>query len=460
MLTQLKVDSPLSVLGISKHFVAIYGANHGQEGASLLLYNTQYKVIKTKQFFKVYFNFSQLWSIDEHILLAMGQNLSVVKYRVLKEVLSELVGTQVGHDYQNVIEDIHINEEAILEDCLQYSTELQQSNNKNDPKIPKTNIEEADGNYIAFLNTKKFDKELNELRHLNLHVDVLQVDQPLDDVQISLMSNYNDNGFISPEIQIIARQLENSGASEHEITEKLLTVLMKANLLQDIAVCLRRYNNISEKILSKTLNYLLKQINSVEDLPEDKQLTNGSSKEEHMDVDVNLKIEAKTEEIPNLDLLAEKYTEQTAPTEVIDILNILLTCSFDPQVITKHIRKDVEYEKILIILKHLYNLLISPKFSLLEERPSLNPSSTDYELQLLRWFGVFLDSHFQKLALSKDVQLMELLFKWHQLFESYKREIVNLETVGALLYNILAKKETIKQQNTSKWYSIEEIKLF
>lgn len=460
MLTQLKVDTPLSVLGISKHFVAIYGANHGQEGASLLLYNTQYKVIKTKQFFKVYFNFSQLWSIDEHILLAMGQNLSVVKYRVLKEVLSELVGTQVGHDYQNVIEDIHINEEAMLEECLQYSTEITPTK-KNEWKPSKGNIEEADGNYVAFLNTTKFDKELNQLKQLNLHVDVVQVDQPLDDIQISLMSNYNDNGFISPEIQIIARQLENSGASEHEITEKLLTVLMKTNLLQDIGVCLRRYNNISEKILSKTLGYLLNQITTVEDVQEEnKQLTNGSSKEEHMEVDINLNVDSKAGDFPDLDLLAEKYPENTSPSEVIDILNILLACSFDPEIITKYIRKDVEYEKILLILKHLYNLLISPQLSLLEERPSLDPCSTDYELQLLRWFGVFIDSHFQKLALSKDVQLMDLLFKWHELFQSYKQEIVTLETVAALLYNILSKKDTTRQHNTSKWYSIEEVTLF
>ncbi|KAM7357663.1 nucleolar protein 11 [Cochliomyia hominivorax] len=461
MLTQLKVDSPLSVLGISKHFVAIYGANNGQEGASLLLYNTQYKVIKTKQFFKVYFNFSQLWAIDEHILLAMGQNLSVVKYRVLKEVLSELVGTQVGHDYQNVIEDVHINEETILEDCLQYSTEI--SAKRAEDKLQKLKIEEADGKYVAYLNTTKFVKELNLLKQLNLHVDVVQVDQPLEDIQISLMSNYNDNGFSSPEIQVIARHLENSGASEHEITEKLLTVLMKANLLQDIGVCLRRYNNISEKILSKTLSYLLNNLKTIENVSlkeEAEELTNACDNKEHMEVDFNIENDPKAAPFPNLDLLAEDHKECSTPKEPIDVLNILLFCSFDPEVIALYIRKDVEYEKILLILKHLYQMLLVPQLSLVEERPSLEPCSTDYELQILRWFGVFLNSHFQKLALSKDVELMDILYKWHELFQSYKMEIDRLETVAALLYNIVEKRKAIKPNNSSKWYSIEEVQLF
>lgn len=457
MLTQLKVDTPLSVLGISKHFVAIYGANHGQEGASLLLYNTQYKVIKTKQFFKVYFNYSQLWSISDHILLAMGQNLSVVKYRVLKEVLSELVGTQIGHDYQTAVEDDHINEEDFLEGCLQYSNE--NSFHTNNKRYEKYNLEEANGFTVAYENTNNFDKELNSLKQINLHVDVVQVDQPLDDVQISLMSNYNDSGFVCPEIQLIARQLEKSGASEHEITEKLLTVLMKANLLQDIGICLRRYNNISEKILSRTLSFVLHKIKSTDikvDHEEVLEISN-NTRGDHKEIDINLPSNAKT--IDNVDLLAEKYPQNCSPTEAIDILNILLACSFDTDTIAVHIRQDVEYKHILLLLQHLYNMLTTSQPWFIEERPSLSPSSVDYEIQILRWFGVFINAHFQTLALAKDVELMELLYKWNELFQNYKREISELQQVAALLYNIVERKNSVKDKS-SKWYSIEEVYLF
>ncbi|XP_075161376.1 nucleolar protein 11 [Haematobia irritans] len=436
LLTQLKVDSPLSVMGVSKHFVAIYGANHGQEGASLLLYNTQYKVVKTKQFFKVYFNFSKLWSVRDHIILAMGQNLSVVKYRVLKEVLSELVGTQICNDYQTPIEIEHINEEDLMEECLQYTTEIQTHYNENksqkdNEKLPK--FEEADGLTIPYVDPKDFDRELIALKQMNLHVDVLQ-DDTTDSVQISLMSNVNDKGFTCPEIRLIAQQLEHTGASEHEISEKLLTVLMKADIIQDIGVCLRRYTNISEKILSKTLNFILKKY--------------AEENKNQMDVESSSDVEQEEEDAK----LSRK------PSEVRDILNVLLACSFDAENLELYIRQDVEYNEVVLLLHHLFIMLNSDEE--FEERPSLWENSTEFEMQILRWFGVLLNSHFQKLALSKDMTLIELLFKWHALFQSYKREIVELQNVAALLYNVMEKKTCLKDKSSSKWYSIEEVYLF
>ncbi|XP_061386932.1 uncharacterized protein LOC133321874 [Musca vetustissima] len=456
LLTQLKVDCPLSVMGISKHFVAIYGANHGQEGGSLLLYNTQFKVIKTKQFFKVYFNYSQLWSVSDHIILAMGQNLSVVKYQVLKEVLSELLGTQVSNDYQTAIEIDHINEEDVMEECLQYSKDVQ-SHNEKEKEEKDLKIVEADGLTVPFMGPQEFDKELNALRQLHLHVDVIP-DNRLDVPHINLMSNHNDEGFSCQELQLIAQQLERVGASEHEITEKLLTVLMKANLVQDIGVCLRRYTNISEKILSKTLNYILKKYTK-----EKSSKTNGTLEEPMEEDNENATEEENAEEEEfHLGILAKKQTKSTPhnPSDLENILNTLLACSFDPETIAKCIRQDMEYKEVVLLLEHLYDMLTSEQQQYLEDRPTLYETSTDYELQLLRWFGVFLNSHFQKLALSKEVALIELLFKWHELFDSYKQEIVELQNVAALLYNIVERKTNLKEKSSSKWYSIEEVYLF
>ncbi|XP_073843699.1 nucleolar protein 11 [Musca autumnalis] len=455
LLTQLKVDSPLSVMGISKHFVAIYGANHGQEGASLLLYNTQFKVIKTKQFFKVYFNYSKLWSVSDHIILAMGQNLSVVKYQVLKEVLSELVGTQVSNDYQTTIEIDHINEEDVMEECLQYSSEIQIPDvDQKDKEEKPLQIQEADGLTIPYMGSQDFDKELNALRQLHLHVDVIN-DQQLDAVHINLMSNFSDEGFSCSEIQLIAQQLERVGASEHEITEKLLTVLMKANLLPDIGVCLRRYTNISEKILSKTLNFILKKYKAEKE--------SQSKKSNNKDNKVNGQEPMEAEDNDNLDdtldILAKKPHQKANCSDIETILNTLLACSFDSETIAKCIRQDMEYNEVVVLLEHLYNMLTSED-KYLEERPTLYETSTEFELQVLRWFGVFLNSHFQKLALSKEVALIELLFKWHELFQSYKQEIVDLQQLAALLYNIVERKTHVKEKGSSKWYSIEEVYLF
>lgn len=55
MLAAINVDHPLCILGVSRDCIAIYGANTSQEGGALLLYNTQFKVIESKQSFKVFF---------------------------------------------------------------------------------------------------------------------------------------------------------------------------------------------------------------------------------------------------------------------------------------------------------------------------------------------------------------------------------------------------------------------
>ncbi|KAL9907248.1 nucleolar protein 11 [Glossina fuscipes fuscipes] len=476
MLSHLKVDSSLSLLGLSGHSVAIYGANYGQkkesEGASLLIYNLQYKVIKVKQFFKVYFDFSKLWSIDNHILLALGQNLSVVQYRVSKELLSELVGTQVCNDYQTSVEGDQINEDDYIQDYLQYTTNIGKCTELEYQPKRTHYINEADGRSIPFMGVENFEKDLNHIKHINLHVDVRQASVACNDEQITLMSNHNDDGFTCRKIQIIASQMEKAGASEHEITEKLLWLLIKAELLTDIGVCLKRYTNISEKMLSKTLNFILKQF----------EITNPATKEQpasnetllfngHRNSIVN-SIDIKSEDkyemdkknkkksyIPYSDRLS-KEAAGTLQTEIKDILNILLSCNFDFTVIANYIRQDIGYSEALILLEHLYDMLTDPDITAFEERPSHEHTSVEFELQILRWFGVFLNTHFQKLALSKDVKLIEILLRWQELFIQYKHEIIELQETSALLYNIIQRKKLAEDRDYSKWYSIEQIHLF
>uniref|UniRef100_A0A1A9W500 Nucleolar protein 11 n=1 Tax=Glossina brevipalpis TaxID=37001 RepID=A0A1A9W500_9MUSC len=476
MLTHLKVDSPLSLLGVSGYSVAIYGANYGQkkerEGASLLLYNIQYKVVKVNQFFKVYFDFSKLWSVENHILLALGQNLSVVQYRVSKEVLSELVGTQICNDYQNPVEGDQINEEDCIQDYLQYTTDIGRCLEIDIPlHEERTRIIEANGKTVPFIGINAFEKELNHLKHMNLYVDVLETNEISSNEQITLMNNYNDKGFTCPEIQILASQMEKAGASEHEITEKLLWLLIKANLLSDIGVCLKRYTNISEKMLSKTLHFILKQIAVVDHVAKDfsgneARILNGRVNS-IMDIDDDLEKECnedkkfeKRTNFPNIDLLVKKHSQENIPTGSKDILNILLSCNFDFTAIANYIRQDIKYYDVLMLLEYLYDMLADPDIVSFEERPSHEYVSTGFELKILRWFGVFINTHFQKLALSKDDQLIEMLLRWQKLFVQYKREIVELQETAALLYNIVEHKKLTKDRDYSKWYSIEQIHLF
>lgn len=462
MLSNLNVEQPMSVLGIARHFVAIYGANSGQEGASLLLYNTQFKVIKAKQFFKVYFDFSRLWAAQHYILLAMGQNLSVVSYSMSKELLlAELIGTQTETDYKKPVEAEYINEEEYLQESLKYASGDQEelsviNNNIENTNNATINFKQADGKYVPFESVNEFEKKLQELSQLQLQVELLQIDRSLEDVNITLMTNCQDQGFITTEANIIARHLERHGASEQEISEKLLSILIKANLMQDIGLCLRRYNNISEKMLAKTLSYILTHFDA--SYPKEESLYNNitpSTKVNDNDI-----IPEPKEEYPIINLLEESSNEKDSQElSTYQILNILLSCSFDEASITPHIRREIDYAQCLVLMQHLYHLLTSNSS---EANLELHPNNfeIDTEFQILHWFGIILNTHFQKLALSKDETLIDLLCKWQQLFGLYRKELKQLQQVSALLYSLVEAKKISKEKNYSKWYSIEEVVLF
>lgn len=457
MFTDLKVDTPLTILGVSKNCVAIYGANSTQEGGSLLLYNTQFKVIKAKQFFKIYFNQSRLWLSGSSIFLAMGQNLSVASFQTSKENLSDLVGSQISNDFSQSVAADFVNEEEDLEEhlCLE---DIQKSLLPKRMKVSKKvdqsqNDKIADGKTVPFQDDDNFNKELNRLINQDIHVEIVQVDSGGDEFLINTMSNFNDTGFASEEIQIIAKEMEQCGASEHEITEKLLSVLIKANMIEDIGVCLRRYTSISERILVETLKYVLQDLklpSSVEGKNDEKQLTNGG----HMDVDIPT---GDNSDFPIIDLLQKTYEPKKVKNRQ-DLMNIILSCSFDIPTISIHVAKKIDYNETLLMLEYLYALITS-NTETLEERPDC-PDKIDEDIRILRWLGVFLDTHFQKMTLSKDERLVEILTKWSSVFLGYKRQISELQSVAALLYNVVKKKEISKQKKYSKWYSIEEIRLY
>lgn len=123
MLPAINVDYPLCILGVSRDCIAIYGANATQEGGALILYNTQFKVIESKQMFKVFFTNSQLWCVDTHIFLAAGQKLAVISFRISKEHLSDMLGSQRCINLHTIVDTECINTDAELEEILEFDKE-------------------------------------------------------------------------------------------------------------------------------------------------------------------------------------------------------------------------------------------------------------------------------------------------------------------------------------------------
>ncbi|XP_025829147.1 nucleolar protein 11-like isoform X2 [Agrilus planipennis] len=93
ILQSLSLKSPVSMVPLNQQYIALYGADWNEEGAVLLLYNTQFKVIQSKVSFKLFTSGSKLWRVGTNLLLGMGHNLAVIPYHLHDEELATLIGS-------------------------------------------------------------------------------------------------------------------------------------------------------------------------------------------------------------------------------------------------------------------------------------------------------------------------------------------------------------------------------
>ncbi|XP_018569586.1 nucleolar protein 11 [Anoplophora glabripennis] len=81
------------ISALDENYMAMFGANSNEEGAILIIYNTQFKVTQSKQSFKLFTNGAKLWNYENNLLLPVGQNLAVIPYYLETEQLAALIGS-------------------------------------------------------------------------------------------------------------------------------------------------------------------------------------------------------------------------------------------------------------------------------------------------------------------------------------------------------------------------------
>lgn len=89
----ISTDFDVFLKSLDENYVAIYGADCNQEGAALIIYNTQFKVTQSKQLFKLFTSSAKLWYIHNAVFLPVGQNLAVVPVKLEVEQLAALIGS-------------------------------------------------------------------------------------------------------------------------------------------------------------------------------------------------------------------------------------------------------------------------------------------------------------------------------------------------------------------------------
>lgn len=424
LISAINIEQPLSILGISKDCVAIYGANPTPlDGGSLILYNTQFKVIESKQSFKIYFDNSRLWVVDKYIFLATGQTLAVVSFRISKEQLSDMIGSQRITDLSNLIDTECINADGELEEMIEFDMAAQiQANAKlnNRDELLNGHAEEKHKMQVNYLQkdldtVDKFNTDLRLLHQYDIELVMVRDKNLLSGISnIEISSNPNDDTFSSEALRTLTKQLEQCGASETEITDCVLPLLLKFKLTNDLAICVRKYSNINDKMIVRVLKYF---------------------------IDLNRKAKQNNEEDDEKNLQ-------------LSYLNDILRLSFNSDLILKHLRNMLSFDDVVFLLEHIFSVLKS------SEDQSQNNYVIDDDSVLLKWLIIILDSSYQQFIISHNSQLIQTLDKWKELLDNYIKNIESAKSVTALMNNLVNGKSIYRDSSCSKWYTVEEFKLY
>lgn len=89
----ISTDHDVSVQSLDENYLVFYGADCNQEGAALIIYNVQFKVVQTRQNFKLFTERAKLWLTESAVILPVGQNLAVVPFKLEIEQLVALIGS-------------------------------------------------------------------------------------------------------------------------------------------------------------------------------------------------------------------------------------------------------------------------------------------------------------------------------------------------------------------------------
>lgn len=449
ILNIFNVDQPIIIKGVSKDCIAMYGSNLNQDGASLVLYNTHFKIAQTKQYFKVFFNSSRLWVIGSNIFLAVGQNLSVIPFRISKEQLSDLIGSQRNNQLTQTVDQEYINEDDEIEQAITFDVVAQKQLNKRykwgaEKKNKLMNGKLKKGQQDKVTSIDEVTDKLRKLYAFDVVFDVVRDGNLLSNTaKTQIFNNQNGISVMSEEFELFAMELERCGASEYEITEKLIPNIISTKSSKDLIYCLRRYSNISERSLTSALNYAVSCANI------DKEIvaSNGIAMETNL---------TEVEEKPFQYVVDVLFQDEKR--ENLDLLNVVLSCSFDSVNILSYLRKNLDISSAIFLIKHFNKLLTSQKSDLFQN--SMSCESFDDDRIILNWACLLIDSHYQQFALSKDNSICDELTKLLELLKEYIESLKEVNSFVPILHNLVQTKVIKNESKYSQWYSIEKVKLY
>ncbi|XP_043260520.1 nucleolar protein 11 [Colletes gigas] len=197
IICNINTKHPVVMTPLNEATIAIYGADASEEGAILMIYNVQFKLVQDAQKLKLYTKDAKLWKIEDKLLLAANKHLAIAPYHLAPQKIATLLGSSLHFKTGDETEK---DDEIIV---VQESTVAQWENNS--PPLVKQLVQQP---------PKKLSKQI---------------------------SSY-----------------VNEGLSDAAIQEILIPQLIESKDIEGIVWCLNTFKDLPEKLLIDLLIFSLR----------------------------------------------------------------------------------------------------------------------------------------------------------------------------------------------------------
>lgn len=116
VITNINTKYPVVMSHLNETIIAVYGADVTDEGAILMIYNVQFKLVQAAQKLKLYTNDAKLWKVEDKLLLAANRHLAVAPYHLAPQRIAAMLGSSLSfrNSNENEADDIIVIQEATV----------------------------------------------------------------------------------------------------------------------------------------------------------------------------------------------------------------------------------------------------------------------------------------------------------------------------------------------------------
>ncbi|XP_020278493.1 nucleolar protein 11-like isoform X2 [Pseudomyrmex gracilis] len=108
VITNINTKYPVVMTHLDETTIAVYGADVADEGAVLMIYNVQFKLVQAAQKLKLYTNDAKIWKVEDKLLLAANRHLAVAPFHLAPQRIAAMVGSSLhfrndNHDTDDIV---------------------------------------------------------------------------------------------------------------------------------------------------------------------------------------------------------------------------------------------------------------------------------------------------------------------------------------------------------------------